>query len=130
MNNLKPFDVNKITVIYSFFMVKIKGSLKAYCKSKVRSKFRKKSLICYNFSTPAVTRIYNCKWMNEQMAKKVKSKIISGKQHLKSNLFIERSLLQLKENLIFIVSISLKGQCDTLKIFRTTILSWSGYVFN
>lgn len=29
MNNLKPFDVNKITVIYSVFMVKIKGSLKA-----------------------------------------------------------------------------------------------------
>lgn len=29
MNNLKPFDVNKITVIYSIFMVKVKGSLKA-----------------------------------------------------------------------------------------------------
>lgn len=72
MNNLKPFDVNKITVIYSVFMVKIKGSLKAQCKSKVRSKFRKKSLVCYNFSTLMVTRIYNCKQMNEQMAKEAK----------------------------------------------------------
>lgn len=39
--------------------------------------------------------------------------------HLKSNLFIERGLLQLKKNLMgsyAIASISLEGQCDTLKI--------------
>lgn len=43
----------------------------------------------YNFSTLVLTTrvslaIYNCKWMNEQMAKGAKSKAISGKQHFKS----------------------------------------------
>lgn len=70
--------------MYSVFMVEIKGSLKSQCKSKARSKFRKKLLICYNFSTPVVTRIYNCKWMNKQMTIEAKSRTTSGKQHLKS----------------------------------------------
>lgn len=63
--------------------------------------------------------------MNEQMAKETRSKTFSGKQHLKSNLFIERGLLQLKENLMFIVtytmaSTSLKGQRDILKMVTTS----------
>lgn len=63
--------------------------------------------------------------MNEQMAKGAKSKTTSGERHLKSTLFRERGLLQLKENLMFIVTyycvcISLAGQCDTWKIVTTS----------